>query len=133
MGLRKKDRKDIEVPASSLADIAFLLIIFFMVASMVNTSKGLRFDLPARKSKPKTIQRHEVVIVDLKKGGMLLVDGKKVAEDGVTAALAARKKRWGISALLFRVQRGCQYGPFARVSSRIRLSGFPRFAIKGVD
>jgi len=133
MRLRKKERNDIKVPASSLADIAFLLIIFFMVASMVNSSRGLRFDLPAKKSTPKTIQRHAVIIVDLKENGELLVDGKKVGENKLPVVLAARKQRGGVSALLFRVQRGCLYYRFSRVVSRIRGSGFPGFAIRGVD
>ena len=133
MRLRSKERKEIEVPASSLADIAFLLIIFFMVASMFNTSKGLRFDLPAKESKPKTVQRHEVVIVKLQDDGRLALDGQPVADGALEQALARRRAQGGASALLFQVQRGCPYGSFARVASRIRLSGFPRFAIKGVD
>lgn len=133
MGLRKKERGGVEVPASSLADIAFLLIIFFMVASMVNTSRGLRFDLPSKKTKPKTLMRHEVVIVRLEKTGALSVDGKKVSAERVGGLLVARQKKGGVNALLLRVQRDCSYGIFADVVSRIRLSGFPRFAIKGVD
>ncbi len=133
MGLRKKDRPEIKVPTSSLADIAFLLIIFFMVISMVNTSKGLRFNLPSKKTNPKTILRSKVLIIDLKKNNNLLVDNKIIKEANISDILSARKKKGHIEALLLRVQRDCQYGRFAQLVSKIRLSGFQKFSIKGID
>ena len=36
-----------EIPTSSMADIAFLLIIFFMVTAVFSATKGLAFRLPA--------------------------------------------------------------------------------------
>ncbi len=35
-----------EIPTSSMADIAFLLIIFFMVTAVFASTKGLEFKLP---------------------------------------------------------------------------------------
>ena len=35
-----------EIPTSSMADIAFLLIIFFMVTAVFSATKGLEFKLP---------------------------------------------------------------------------------------
>ncbi len=42
----KKKKSDSEIPTSSMADIAFLLIIFFMVTSVFSSTKGLEFKLP---------------------------------------------------------------------------------------
>lgn len=44
----KLERKvqEAEIPTSSMADIAFLLIIFFMVTAVFSATKGLEFKLP---------------------------------------------------------------------------------------
>jgi biopolymer transport protein ExbD len=42
----KKKKQNPEIPTSSMADIAFLLIVFFMVTSVFSVTRGLEFQLP---------------------------------------------------------------------------------------
>jgi biopolymer transport protein ExbD/biopolymer transport protein TolR len=42
----KRAYSQAEIPTSSMADIAFLLIIFFMVTTVFSATKGLEFKLP---------------------------------------------------------------------------------------
>ncbi|MFQ5744821.1 MAG: ExbD/TolR family protein [Acidobacteriota bacterium] len=42
----KKERGKPEIPTASMADIAFLLIVFFMVTSVFSVTRGLEFQLP---------------------------------------------------------------------------------------
>jgi biopolymer transport protein ExbD len=42
----KRKAENAEIPTSSMADIAFLLIIFFMVTAVFSATKGLEFKLP---------------------------------------------------------------------------------------
>ena len=44
---RKRARVLPEIPTASMADIAFLLIIFFLTSTSMNQDKGLSLDLPA--------------------------------------------------------------------------------------
>ena len=43
---RKRKFKSSEIPTSSMADIAFLLLIFFLVTTTIDTDKGLGIVLP---------------------------------------------------------------------------------------
>ena len=43
---RKRKFKSSEIPTSSMADIAFLLLIFFLVTTTIDTDKGLGLVLP---------------------------------------------------------------------------------------
>lgn len=128
-----KSSRDIDVPSSSLADIAFLLIIFFMVTTLFNTAKGLRFDLPDKESKPKIMSRNELIIVDLEKSGDIKINGLLIKKQNINQRFIAFKKKVHKKNLLFRVNRDCEYGQFAIMASRLREAGFTRFSIKGVD
>ena len=46
MLLGKKKETDVEIPSASLADIVFLLLIFFLVTTSIDTEKGLDLVLP---------------------------------------------------------------------------------------
>jgi biopolymer transport protein ExbD len=46
--LKKKSRTSGEIPTSSMADIAFLLLIFFLVTTIFDEQKGLSIVLPER-------------------------------------------------------------------------------------
>jgi len=46
--LRKKSRASGEIPTSSMADIAFLLLIFFLVTTIFDEEKGLSIVLPEK-------------------------------------------------------------------------------------
>ena len=47
MEFDRRANTDSSIPTSSMADIAFLLIIFFMVTSVFSATKGLELKLPA--------------------------------------------------------------------------------------
>ena len=46
MSTKKRRFKDGEIPTSSMADIAFLLLIFFLVTTTIDMDKGLGIVLP---------------------------------------------------------------------------------------
>ena len=46
MKFDRKTSMSAEIPTSSMADIAFLLIIFFMVTTVFSATKGLELALP---------------------------------------------------------------------------------------
>ena len=89
---RRKKRKAIPVPIASMGDIAFLLIIFFLVCSEVSKEKSnLEVTLPlsdyVEKTKAQVVARIAVdKIGDIYFDGTLVDDAKDV-EMGVLALL----------------------------------------------
>jgi len=78
--LEKKKKRSSEIPTSSMADIAFLLLIFFLVTTTMDMDKGIPMVLPERggevKINPKNIAK---IIVNA--SGDVLFDGKPIEED----------------------------------------------------
>lgn len=52
-------RKRTEINSSSMADIAFLLLIFFLVTTTIQTNQGLSVTLPPHSDEPPKTQIHE--------------------------------------------------------------------------
>ena len=59
VNLRKKLHVE-EIPSSSMSDIAFLLLVFFMVASVFYVKEGIASSMPKKDSKPKVVLRENV-------------------------------------------------------------------------
>ena len=46
--LKKRNNRDVEIPSSAMADIAFLLLIFFLVTTTIDADKGIYMQLPPK-------------------------------------------------------------------------------------
>ncbi len=71
----KKYREEAEIPTASMADIAFLLIVFFMLTTVFTANKGIEYGIP-KKEKNATIKPEESIYIHIKKDGYY-VDFKK--------------------------------------------------------
>ena len=80
MARKRKSRRDTEeINSSSMADIAFLLLIFFLVTTTIVNEKGVRFVLPKKMEQDKEevdINQRNMFKVLLNSNNMLLVEGE---------------------------------------------------------
>ncbi len=78
MGLKKRAKVTAKFNLSSLTDIIFLLLIFFMLTSSVVAPNALNLRLPGRKSAPSVITEKPLQVVIFQDGGYF-VDGRRVS------------------------------------------------------
>jgi biopolymer transport protein ExbD len=90
----KLKRKDIEseIPTASMADIAFLLIIFFMVTAVFSATKGLEFSLP-KEEENAPAEEEEAVFVKVEADGSFTVDCRPMQLDEVLPYLGPKLVR----------------------------------------
>jgi len=87
MDLRSKNKVDVNFSMSSMADIIFLLLIFFMLTSSFITPSGLPVNLPTSKSSQIVLQK---VSVTISKDLRYFVNDKPVSSNQLEAALKSQ-------------------------------------------
>ena len=88
---RRKDES--EIPTSSMADIAFLLIIFFMVTAVFSATKGLEFSLPKNEDNKQETESEEAVFIRVEADGSISVDCKPMEAGDILGYLEPKLTR----------------------------------------
>ena len=68
MKVKQKPIGDAEIPTSSMADIAFLLIVYFMVTATFAATRGLDFALPKDDDNPPIVEKEDSVLIEIGNG-----------------------------------------------------------------
>lgn len=77
--LKKRERRTAEIPTASMADIAFLLLIFFLVTTTIDVDTGIIMQLPPpleEDVKPPPIKERNMLAVLVNAAGDVLVEGE---------------------------------------------------------
>jgi biopolymer transport protein ExbD len=84
---KNKKRRETTIPTDSISDIAFLLIIYFMVATSLVKVKSISADLPSGQ-KSAQVQADKTPIINLR-GAEIFFNDKKITMEELNDRLAA--------------------------------------------
>ena len=89
MRFKNRFRDDDEpIPTASMADITFLLIIFFMVSTVFDVSRGIQMRLPATTTQQDIKERNVTVSIDATQ--TLFLDGERTELRGLGRAVLGK-------------------------------------------
>ncbi len=133
MDLRKRtNRVPPEIPTSSMADIAFLLIVFFLVSTTMNQDKGLSLHLPPVAETKEVRQKNicNVWINDQDQIAFFESDQLTVVEfanlrTNIQQRLAANENL----IVSLKAERASTYRMFVDVLDELKLAGATRISI----
>ena len=111
---------DGEIPTSSTADIAFLLVIFFMLTVTFSASKGLDMSVPRNDDTVIEVDPIDSVLVEIRSDGRLVVDGKPLELARLLDYLAPRLAQNPSKPVIIRPDPEAPYGAMVRVYDRLR-------------
>jgi len=75
--LKKKAKKKAEIPTTSTADIGFLLMIFFITTSTMDTDKGLSLSLPP-KGEQLEVQKKNIANLLINADGQIMLNEEPI-------------------------------------------------------
>lgn len=88
-GFMRKSKANSDIPSSSLADMAFLLLIFFMVSTTFRREKQRKIDIPLAAATQKLSQpRKDVLHIWLMKDGSIYINDENIPADKVSNVVA---------------------------------------------
>ena len=108
-----------EIPTASMADIAFLLIIYFMVTTTFAATRGLDFSLPQEEDTP-LVDKEESVLIEIQPGGALMVDNKPMQLSEVLDYLKPKLERNPMKPVIIRPDEIAEYGYMVDVFDELR-------------
>lgn len=120
MQIRERKRKRPSITITSLIDVMFLLLVFFMVSTTFAEHSGIKLELPSAS----TAEPHKLAPLTLtidKKGRMYLND-ESVQEDELRVRLKEAAKKPGAT-LVLKADRSVPYGYVVRAMDISRQSG----------
>lgn len=90
--LKKKKTPEATIPTSSMADIAFLLLIFFLVATVIDVDSGIGMTLPEFIEDVETVEvpKDRMAAILINETGDVLLDGQPISLFQITATLKPR-------------------------------------------
>jgi len=125
--LKKRATGTAQIPTASMADIAFLLIVFFMLTTVFTTEKGLQIVLPEKGEEVK-IKKSNIANVFVNAQGQVRIGEEEVPLPEIrrkTAELLAENDSLVFS---LTVDRHCKYDKVIKVFDELRLGNAERIA-----
>ena len=87
MKFKKKTKISSEIPTSSMPDIIFMLLVFFMVTTVLKEYSGLPVNLPKAKRIEKLKSKRHTVQVWVSKDGLVSIDDRLMNVDEVSMVM----------------------------------------------
>ena len=124
-----KKNHSIEIPSSSMADIAFLLLIFFMVCTTIFNERGLQLVLPEWHSEVTPVHPDNLAVVLLNDAGAILLDNQPVQIYNVERQLRKRLLSNPNLVISLQTTRFAKYEDYIEIIDQIKRAGATRISI----
>lgn len=121
---RDRKRNKIVINVTSLIDVIFLLLIFFLVTATFSEQPALRIDLP--RSASSGIGRREEMVLAVTREGNLFLDQKPVERGQLTELLAESARLQAEPTLVLKADREVSYGLIVELMDISRRVGLEK-------
>jgi len=122
---QKKKRTSINV--TSLIDVLFILLIFFMVSSSFIEQPGMKLELPAIKSK-ETV-RLENLVINIAKDGSIILGDEQVPLDNLGSQIKEMIPNIKEKTLVLKADKDASHGLIVQVMDIAKRSGLNKIVI----
>lgn len=120
MKIKRETKVTDEIPTASMADVSFLLIVFFMITSTFAATRGLDFSLPDEDDAVREIDPVEAVLVEVLADGTLQVDRQPMELAGLLPYLAPKLVRNPTKPVIVQPAPETSYGHAVAVIDELR-------------
>lgn len=128
MLVEKRKTHKAEIPTASLADIVFLLLIFFLVTTTINVDKGISLLLPAA-GQTRSVSRGNILNILINDYGEVLLQGEPIQIPYIQNEIRRRVQENPNLIVSIKTGKRTKYEIFISVVDQLKLADFNKISI----
>lgn len=128
--IKRNIKATAEITLSSMSDIAFLLIIFFLVTSIFLMKDGLHVSMPDKNRPPVFISKDKILTIEFRKDGALYLKDKKTGIAEIKGELLKWNTDNSGKAVLLKISGELSYEKAVTLIDAVKASGETKFSVR---
>ena len=127
--IRNRRFKGGEIPTGSMADIAFLLLVFFLVTTTIDTDKGLGIVLPPAGDVEIEIKKKNILNCLINSQGKVLLDEEPTDVDQIGRIVKKRLSQNPLLIVSVKTHPKTAYSDYVRVIDQLKIANAKKISI----
>lgn len=128
MLIEKKKSRITEIPLASLADIAFLLLIFFLVTTTIDVDRGIGLTLPA-KGQETEVRSKNITNLLINAQGEVLLDNEIIPIHDIHIIIKQKLEENPKLIVSVKTDRETKYDVFVHALDELKIANATRISI----
>lgn len=120
MKIQKKSKASTDIPTASMPDIVFMLLLFFMVATVIRQNVGLPIDLPIAKRIEKLEAKKNVVSIWANSIDEISIDDKIIKVNNIATVMYAKRVANPKLIVSLKFDRALNMGVVTEIQEKLR-------------
>lgn len=132
----KKKKRESIIPTASMADIAFLLLVFFLVTTTIDMDKGINLTLPEKGGQQVKIKKGNIANLLVNAAGQVILDDKPIEIAQIREVIKQKIEDKGydkegkpILIVSIKTARETNYNAYIQVLDQVKLAGATKISI----
>ena len=130
--IKKKEKGSPEINSGSMADIVFLLLIFFLVTTTIDTDKGITLVLPPKGEKMEVHSKNLSNIL-INASGEVMLDEERIAVPQISSKVRQMLSENDKLAFSVKTLADTKYDVYIDVVDQLKRGGANRISIAEPD
>ena len=127
--IRNRRFKGGEIPTGSMADIAFLLLVFFLVTTTIDTDKGLGIILPPAGDVEIEIKKKNILNCLINSQGKVLLDEEPTEVEQINRIVKKRLSKNPLLIVSVKAHPNTAYSDYVRVIDQLKIANAKKISI----
>tara|TARA_B100000212_G_C27156358_1_gene439741 strand:- start:32 stop:415 length:384 start_codon:yes stop_codon:yes gene_type:complete len=125
--IRNRRFKGGEIPTGSMADIAFLLLVFFLVTTTIDTDKGLGIVLPPAGDVEIEIQKKNILNCLINSQGKVLLDEEPTDVEQINRIVKQKLSQNPLLIVSVKAHPKTIYSDYVRVIDQLKIANAKKY------
>ncbi len=128
--MKKKKRVKQEIQAAAMSDIAFLLLIFFLVTTIFALEQGIPLVLPGKTSTNVKVKRSDILAIEAHANGTIVVEDNVVPLANLRGLIERKIAETPKLIVVVESHPDSEYGLMIDILDELRLANARRISLK---